>query len=204
MPSFGKRRSRPGCLAFLIAALLLALTVFLLRAPLLTAAGQVLVEDDGPQKADLIIVLGGDDFGTRIVKAAQLQQAGYAPSVLVSGPPHLLGPESDETIEYARRQGYSRSLFQPLPSKADSTRTETALIGQYLREHGVRKIILVTSNYHTRRAAKLMRKQNPGVWTVVVPAPDPSFTPSAWWKRRDGRKTFLFEWMKTVATVLGI
>ena len=140
--------------------------------------------------------MGGDDFGTRIVKAAQLQQAGYAPYVLVSGPPYLLGPESDETIEYARRRGYSRSLFRALPSSADSTRTETAIIGKYLREHGVKKIILVTSNYHTRRAAKLMRKQNS--------APDPFFTPGTWWKTRSGQKTFLFEWMKTAATALGI
>ncbi len=195
---------RPGCLILALLTVLLTLAVLLLRVPLLTAAGRVLVEDDGPQKADLILVLGGDDFGTRIVKAAQLQQAGYAPYVLASGPPHLLGPESDETIEYARRQGYSPSLFRPLPSSADSTRSETAIIGKYLREQGIKKILLVTSNYHTRRAAKLMRRQNPRVWVVVVPAPDPFFTPSTWWKTRSGQKTFLFEWMKTVATALGI
>jgi uncharacterized SAM-binding protein YcdF (DUF218 family) len=185
-------------------ALLLAFVAFLFRAPLLTAAGQFLIEDDGPARADAILVLGGDDFGTRIVKAAQLQQAGYAPYVLVSGPPNLLGPESDETIEYARRQRYSRSLFRPLPSNSNSTRAETAFIGRYLREHGVKKIILVTSNYHTRRAAKLMRQQNPDLWVIAVPAPDPFFTPGTWWKTRNGQKTFLFEWMKTVATILGV
>lgn len=162
------------------------------------------MEDDHPQKSDAILVLGGDDFGNRIIKAAQLQQAGYAPYVLVSGPPHLLGPESDETIEYARRQGYQTSIFRPLPSGADSTRSETSFLGQYLREHGIRKILLVTSNYHTRRAAKLMRKQNPDIWTVVVPAPDLFFTPGTWWRTRNGQKTFMYEWMKTVATALGV
>ena len=185
-------------------AVLLVFAAFLFRASILTAAGQFLIEDDGPQKSDAIVVLGGDDFGTRIVKAAQLQQAGYAPYVLVSGPPHLLGPESDETIEYARRQGYSPSLFRPLPSNADSTRTETAILGQYLREHGIKKILLVTSNYHTRRAAKLIRKQNPGIWVVVVAAPDPYFTPSAWWRTRNGQRTFLYEWLKTAATAFGV
>jgi uncharacterized SAM-binding protein YcdF (DUF218 family) len=188
----------------LIVALLLTFTVFLFRTPLLTAAGQFLVENDGPGKADVILVLGGDNFGTRIVKAAQLQQAGYAPYVLVSGPPNLLGLESDETIEYARRQGYSGSLFRPLPSGSNSTRVETAFIGRYLREQGMKKIILVTSNYHTRRAAKLMRQQNPDIWVIVVPAPDPFFTPSTWWHTRNGQKTFLFEWIKTVATILGV
>jgi uncharacterized SAM-binding protein YcdF (DUF218 family) len=138
------------------------------------------------------------------VTAAQLQQAGYAPYVLVSGPPNLLGPESDATIEYARRQGYSGSLFRPLPSNSNSTRVETAFIGKYLREHGAKKIILVTSNYHTRRAAKLIRKQNPDIRVIVVPAPDPFFSPGTWWQTRNGQKTFLFEWMKTVATALGI
>jgi len=122
----------------------------------------------------------------------------------VSGPPALLGSESDETIEYARRQGYSPSLFRPLPSNSDSTRVETALIGKYLREHGAKRIILVTSNYHTRRAAKLMRKQNPDLEVTVVPAPDPFFTPGTWWKTRTGQKTFLLEWMKTMATALGV
>lgn len=197
-------RIRLGCLILVVVTAFLALTAFLFRVPLLTTAGQFLIENDSPRKSDLIVVLGGDDFGTRIIKAAQLQQAGYAPYVLVSGPAILLGPESDETIEYARRQGYSRSMFRPLPSNADSTRSETVIIGNYLREHGVKKMILVTSNYHTRRAAKLMRKANPGVWIVVVPAPDPFFSPGTWWKSRSGQKTFLFEWMKTVATTLGV
>jgi uncharacterized SAM-binding protein YcdF (DUF218 family) len=91
-----------------------------------------------------------------------------------------------------------------LPSNADSTRTEAGIIGKYLREHHIRKMLLVTSNYHTRRAAKLMRKQNPAVWVVVVAAPDPFFRPSTWWRTRSGQKTFLFEWMKTAATALGI
>ncbi len=161
------------------------------------------MEDDKPQKADAIVVLGGDNFGTRIVKAAQLVTAGYAPYVLVSGPSSLLGHESDETIEYARRQGYPTSIFRPITHELNSTRSEAAFIDKYLQAHGIGKILLVTSNYHTRRAAGLMRKYAPGIWVIPVAAPDPSFTPDGWWKKRDGRKTFLLEWLKTVATAAG-
>ncbi len=171
---------------------------------MLTEAGNILVEDDGPQKAEAAVVLGGDDSGMRIIKAAQLAQAGYVPYVLVSGPKSLLGHESDMTIEYAERRGYPASLFRPLPHNLNSTRSETAFIGKYLREHGIHKILLVTSNYHTHRAAYLMRKQNPGLQVVAVAAPDAFFTPGGWWQSRDGQKTFLLEWMKTVATRLGI
>lgn len=183
---------------------MLALAVWLLRAAILAALGNALVENDGPHKAAAIVVLGGDDWGTRIVKAAQLAQAGYAPAVLVSGPVSLLGHESDETIEYARRKGFSDALFRPLPNSTDSTRSEARFLGTYLRAQDIHKILLVTSNFHTHRAAWLMRHENPGLQVDVVPAPDPNFSPDAWWKSRGGQKTFLIEWIKTVATWAGL
>ncbi len=180
--------------------------VCVFRGPLLTRAGTLLVEDDGPQKAQAAVVLGGDGFGTRILKAAQLAQAGYVPYVVVDGPTSLVGHESDMTIQYATERGYPASLFHALllPSSMNSTRAETAFVGKYLKEHGIRKILLVTSNYHTHRAAYLMRKQNPGLQALAVAAPDPYFTPDRWWKSREGQKTFTLEWMKTVAAYLGL
>lgn len=178
--------------------------VWLLRVPILTAIGGALIEDDGPQKAQAIVVLGGDNFGTRITKAAQLVEEGYAPYAFISGPPGLLGYEADTTIEYARRKGYQASLFKPLRLDVDSTRAETAAIGKYLREHGIHKIDLVTSNYHTRRAAKLMRKQNSDIQTIAVAAPDPFFTKDNWWKTRNGLRLFFYESLKTLAVDLGV
>lgn len=169
----------------------------------MTAAGRFLVENDKPEKADAAVVLGGDEFGNRIIKAAQLVKTGYAPYVLVSGPHSLLGHESDETIEYARRQGYPVSLFRPLPHELNSTRSEAEFIDRYLRTQGVKKILLVTSNFHTARAARLLRKYSPRLQVIAVAAPDPAFTPEGWWKTRDGQKTFLYEWLKTIATALG-
>ncbi len=170
----------------------------------MTWAGAALVEDDRPERADAILVVGGDEFGTRIVKAAQLAQAGFAPYVVVSGPPVLLGYESEMMIEYARRQGYPVSIFRPLHHRANSTRQESAVVAQYLRDHQIHKLLLVTSNFHTRRAAKLMRLANRGVQVIVVAAADPVFSPQTWWKTRNGQKTFLYEWLKTVATSLGV
>jgi len=173
---------------------------------LLNQAGTLLVEDDGPQKAQAIVVLGGDGFGTRIVKAAELAQAGYAPVVIVDGPRALMGDESGTTIAYAESKGFPGSLFHGLrlPPNIDSTRDEGAFVGKYLKEHRVRKILLVTSNYHTHRAALLFRRENPGLWVVAIGAPDPNFTPNTWWQSREGQKTFFFEWMKTFAAWFGI
>ena len=174
---------------------------YLLRTELLTAAGRALVEDDGPQKADCILVLGGDDSGDRIIKAAQLAESGYAPSVVVDGPPALIGHESDATIQYAIQKGFPASLFHAvwLPTGVDSTSTEVQYVAnQVFRPNHISKVLLVTSNYHTRRAARFMRREVPWLQVVVVAAPDPSFKPDGWWKTRNGKKIFLLEWTKTV------
>ena len=38
---------------------------------------------------------------------------------------------------------------------------------------------------------------------VVIAAPDQYFSPDGWWNNREGRKTFVIEWMKTVAEMVG-
>ena len=169
----------------------------------MTAAGSLLVESGKPQQADAIVVLGGDEFGDRILTAAELQRKGYAPFVVVSGPPMLIGHQSDMTIEFAHRKGYPAEIFHPAVNDLNSTRSEAQFLGQYLKQHDIQKILLVTSNYHTRRAAKLMRSENPRLEVTVIPSPDPFFTPSTWWRTRTGEKTFLYEWLKTFATALG-
>lgn len=109
------------------------------------------------------------------------------------------------TIEYARRRGFPVALFRPLviPMRDGSTRMEAEYVGKYLKTANIRKIVLVTSNYHTRRAAWLFRHVNPWLAINVVPAPDPFFSPDNWWQSRAGKKTFLLEWLKTFATYLG-
>lgn len=192
-----------GCLVFFLVLIVAAAVVWFLRVPILTAIGNSFVENDGPQKADAIVVMGGDTYGTRIIKAAQLAEAGYAPYVIVSGPPILGEHESDITIYYAESKGYPAHLFHPFYNDCNSTRHETAFIGNYLKAQDIHKILLVTSNFHTKRAASLMRSQNPWLWVVVVAAPDKYFTADGWWKTRGGQKTFFFEAVKRIAARLG-
>ncbi len=175
------------------------------RDPVLSLCGSALVEDDGAVKADAIVVLGGDGYGSRIIRAAELAQSGYAQRILVDGPVRLLGTEADDTIRYAATKGYPSSMFEalPLPKDVSSTRAEVQYLGRKLREQGIHSIDLVTSNYHTRRAAWLWRKENPGFPVNVVPAPDPNFAPEGWFKSREGKKTFFYEWAKTLSSHLG-
>jgi uncharacterized SAM-binding protein YcdF (DUF218 family) len=73
-----------------------------------------------------------------------------------------------------------------------------------LRRRHVRKFMLVTSTYHTHRAAFLFHQAAPDLPFCVVAAPDRHFNPDTWWLDRDGRKLFLEEWSKTFASWAGM
>jgi uncharacterized SAM-binding protein YcdF (DUF218 family) len=189
-----------------LALIVIAAVCLFAWKPLFSWLGNRLVENDGPQKVQAAVVLGGDAYGVRVIKAAQLAQAGYVPYVLVDAPKSLLGHESDELIPYAVQHGFAASLFRPilLPPEINSTRAEAKFVGEYLKKNRITKILLVTSSYHTHRAAWLFRKMNPALTVIAVPAPDPDFRPDDWWTFRDGQKTFLLEWTKTIASYIGI
>ncbi|HLK18511.1 MAG TPA: YdcF family protein [Bryobacteraceae bacterium] len=196
----GPRRFRWLLLLALVAILVLATYPFWL-----TALGTFLVKNDGPAKADMVVVLAGDATGNRIFTAGNLVRQGFAPVALISGPAGVYGHyESDLAIEMAAKQGYPASYFVAFHNDSKSTASESEAIVSELRRRNVHSIDLVTSNYHTRRAGRTFRNLAPGIAVHVVAAPDQYFTANAWWKEREGRKTFLIEWMKTVASWIGL
>jgi uncharacterized SAM-binding protein YcdF (DUF218 family) len=170
--------------------------------------GAALIRDEGPAKADMAVVLAGDQNGRRLLFAGDLVRQGYVKSVLVSGPPYYDIHECDVAIQFAARQGYPAEWFVPLPNNALSTREEAGVVLDELRRRGVSSFLLVTSDYHTGRAGRIyrstMQKRGGGPAMRTVAAPDKWFRANAWWKSREGAKTVFMEWSKTFATAVGI
>jgi uncharacterized SAM-binding protein YcdF (DUF218 family) len=196
-----------GCSCGCLAPVLLLLLAFALAAIfhvwIFTTLGAYLVQNQPPRKADAIVVLAGDQSGSRILTAAALVREGWAPYALVDGPPYLGTNEADLAIAYAISRGYPPSYFRTFARDTDSTREETAKVADQLRQAGVHSILLVTSNYHTRRAGALMKQAAPWLAIDTVAAPDRYFTPVTWWKTRGGQRTFLYEWLKTFSVWVG-
>lgn len=186
-----------------LAALLLLL--LLTHRFWLAALGGYLVHAEAAAPADMIVVLGGDYHGDRILTAASLVRQGLAPQALISGPSDFYSlHESDLAIPFAVRRGYPESYFVALPNDSRSTVSEADVVLTELRKRNVHKIDIVTSNFHTRRTGYIYRQRAHDIEFHVVAAPDQFFTPDGWWKNRDARKVFVMEWMKTFATWLGM
>jgi uncharacterized SAM-binding protein YcdF (DUF218 family) len=170
--------------------------------------GAALIRDEGPAKADAAVVLAGDPYGQRLLFAADLARQGYIRQVIVSGPRYFDIYECDIAIQFAVRKGHPREWFVPLPNDSLSTREEAVVALTELKRRGTGSFLLVTSDYHTARAARIfrgaMRKIGYEPRMRVVAAPDQWFGAASWWKSRQGLKMMFMEWSKTLGTAVGI
>ncbi len=199
---FKKKRPALWLALLLTAVLLAAFYPFWLRA-----LGGFLVKADSPEAAAAAaaVVLAGDSTGGRIRTAVQLMQTKYVPLIVVSGPCCVYGRnEGDMAVDLAVREGAPREWFTVVANRARSTVEEAAVIVAFLHKRGISNFLLVTSDYHTRRAGAVYRAAAPGLSFRVIAAPDRNFQADRWWHSREGQKVFLGEWERTVAHWLGI
>jgi len=184
---------------------MVAAVLILSHALWLAALGAFLVRGEQPCPVEMVVVLAGDLYGHRILKGAELVRQGFAPRVLVSGPAGHYGfYESELAIAFAIRHGFPPDYFIALPNFSNSTQEEAVDVLDELRRRNVRRFLIVTSDFHTRRAGSIYRAQASGMQFRMVAAPDEYFRADTWWRSRQGRKACVLEWLKTVSEWIGI
>jgi uncharacterized SAM-binding protein YcdF (DUF218 family) len=181
---------------FFCAFLALLFVLYLVRHPILRLAGNFWIVKNAPQASDVIVMLGDDNYnGDRATGAADLFKAGWAPRVVASGRylrPYASIPEL-EAHDLADR-GVPLSAIIRFAHQAANTREECTDIGQLMTQHGWKRILLVTSTYHTRRSQYICeRTLPPGTILRTIAARDSEYDPDNWWKSRGGMKIFLHE-----------
>lgn len=156
---------------------------------------------DRPERSDVIVAVAGDDNDVRLHRALELYQAGYARKVLID--------TIDGTLMYGRTTtelaaDYVARLPEPLrdqvsvcPVDQDATITESVGVGRCLQQLGhPSRVLIVTSDYHTRRALSVFRHGLPHYHWSVAAAQDPRNFGRRWWTKRQWAKTNLLEWQK--------
>jgi uncharacterized SAM-binding protein YcdF (DUF218 family) len=195
-------RRWPGVVISASLLLCLAASGYVWRTRILTLVGYSIIDSEAPRHSDLILVLGGDFWGPRVVKGADLAVQGYSTAVLISGPPYNQQPEGELAVNFLVSRGYPRSLFAVFAHHADSTVGEALALAGELKSRGVKQVILVTSAYHSRRAAIVLGLFCSGVRFISVPAADPHYLPEQWWRNENYRRVFVSEWSKILGSVL--
>lgn len=174
------------------------LIIFLLAALVfLSTSGSFLVVSD-LQRADVIVVLAGET-NRRPSHAMQLLSQGYAPKALLDVPAGDV--EYDRSLidiakEYVQHQPQSQAI-SICAIAGLSTKAEARDASRCLGVNGHR-ILLVTSEFHTRRARSIFQHELPKYQISVAPAYDPTQFGVHWWEHRQWAKTNLDEWLKLV------
>jgi uncharacterized SAM-binding protein YcdF (DUF218 family) len=214
----GSNGNRTGKLcAYIVASVLAsAWSLVAFRVAILSQIGHYLVAVDPLENADAIEILGGGEL-SRCKTAAQLFHRGWAPRILVSKA--IYPSEKEELLRYGiptlenHEQCLAILSFHRVPMSAveviegynQSTQDEAQKIMAYLESGGIKRLIIVTSNFHTRRTRLLFRRilRATDVRVIVqATPPDRLFDPQEWWTRRRDAKTLLWEYQKLLLYAL--
>src|SRR5438445_8265894 len=130
----------------------------LLALVLGAASGGFLVVDE-PRKSDVIMVLAGET-DRRPARALELFDQGYASKIVIDVPTHAriyqwTQPELAQKYVEALPQARVISIC---PITGLSTKAEAKDAARCFSQSGGRSVLLVTSDFHTRRALKIFRQ----------------------------------------------
>jgi len=170
--------------------------IYLFRVPILQAAGHFWIVDDAPGPADAIMILGDDNFqADRAARAAELYRAHWAPRIVASGRPlrpYITIP--DLMRRDLEQRGVPDSAIVSYPNPVENTREEAEALRKLAIDRDWRHVLVVTSNYHTRRTRFIFYRIWPKDYDFrVIAAHDSEFDPDSWWRTRSGLKLVFHE-----------
>jgi len=169
-----------------------------LSVGLAAKAGSFLVVE-APRPSDVILVLAGET-DRRPERALQLLAQGYGRRVVLDVPTNL------KLYEFTQIQ-LAQKYVEDLPQRASisvcpidglSTKDESKDAQKCLAREGGKSVLIVTSDYHTRRALSVFRREVPGQQYSVAAARDGEQFGATWWTHRQWAKTLVDEWLRLI------
>ena len=200
-----------------------AIVALLFAAPIALAwflvyGGRYLQHEDPLQKVDAIFVLGGTRL-ERPLEAVDLYRDGYAPILILSPgrQPELAerlvrskGIPFPTDVELVRgailRLGVPAAAIASTDGYVDNTAEEANLLRAMVRAHGWRRVMIVTSKFHTRRVRFAFWRGLEGTTAtpVIRASRYDEADPAHWWRSRGDVRFVLSEWQKLIAYRLGL
>jgi uncharacterized SAM-binding protein YcdF (DUF218 family) len=184
---------------------------------LLFYGGRYLQHEDPLQKVDALFVLAGTR-AERMLEAIDLYKEGYTPLVVLSpGRTEMaevllrargvqFPTEAEQERDALLQSGIPAAAILATTGYVDNTAQEANLLRAMVKARGWQSVIIVTSKYHTRRAAFAFRRALEGTGARVVMRAsryDPS-DPARWWRYRADFRFASSEWQKLVMYRLGL
>lgn len=153
------------------------------------------------QPSDAILVLAGDVNDKRFDRGIELLRSGYGQQMFVDASEDFVfyGHTSADWAQQfiAENSPDIKERVRVCPVREDSTLAETKYVAKCLSLlPASSRILLVTSDYHTRRALSIFSARLPSYHWSVAAATDSTQFGIRWWQQREWAKTLVREWQK--------
>lgn len=163
--------------------------------------GRFLVESDKLEKADAIAVFSGDS-GARTERAVELLKEGYAEYLILSGGKVYDDVTMAELMKsHAIKLGVDESKIL-IDDESSTTNENAEFTEDIIEENNLKSVIVVTSDYHTRRSKLAMEKalentsiDGEKVEVTVTPSKEEKFT-TKWWTSGNSVLMVISEYLK--------
>ena len=216
-PGGGKPRKFGRKSLFLVNFILLMIPVIYFGyRPLLRYSASAIIADSEPKKADAIVLLSGGEPG-RAWGAADAYQQKLAPYVVQTREPEDSGylelqkygielpTNFERNSRILRGMGVPQDAILRVEPFVTDTFDELTSVRELAQQKGWKSLIIVTSNYHTRRTRLVARLiLGSTIAFTVVGSAHGGMNRDAWWQSRGDVRTFLIEFEKLVAYSLYI
>src|SRR5262245_7010996 len=191
------------------------LLLILLGGFALSRAGSSLSVSDPLQPADAIVVINGR-VPYRAMKGADLYQQHLAPQVwLTMGNRNAAEVEMEKlNVHPTQEHVYSQQVLEKLgvpaevirivPGRNNNTATEMKTIAGFARQQHAKRLILVTSSYHSRRVRSLWHQLTDNNPPAIVRYTDAEpYNAGRWWSDTADAWTVSREWFGLMNSWLG-
>mgnify|MGYP003343832029 CR=1 FL=1 len=167
------------------------------------------------QKADHAVVLDGNNH--RLLRAKELLDQGLVDDIYISNgePAHpdeiekimtrigYAAPDRTQIkIEILKSLGVAPEKMTVFGDGSLTTRDEAKALALHFKNQSPR-LLLVTTNYHSRRALEIFEAALPNA-SIQVTCPDGCVAPISWWKDPAVAAQFVLEFVKHIYFRLGM
>ena len=194
---------------FLTVTFLVLLLIFFTYEKILFFYSNFFTVNNYTKGADLILKLGGE-VKNRGLLAIELYKEGYAKKILITDVKNhnkeykdIFPSELDLTKKFMDFHNVKYELLKSNKGGATSTFDEAYDLLSYLaKDNKIKKVILVTSFYHSKRALRAFEKifkiNKVNIDFEVASAYDKSFNEHNWYKSELGIRTYIIESIKYI------
>lgn len=179
---------------------ILILIVVLIVAGFVARKSAAFLVVNAPERSDAIVVLAGDSQDRRYWTALRLLRSGMAAEMFYDA--RYDSRDFGHTpAEYAARfvqesAGSDQSRVHVCPTRGNSTKDELIAVQHCLGSAQTHSVLLVTSDYHTRRASSIAQRLMPQYRWSTAAATDSYTFGTKWWQHREWAKTNVLEWQR--------